>query len=109
MRNNIEAEVRALAVQMQSSAIGYQEAMERFEAAYVGAAVQECEGNQCKAASLLGIHRNTVTRILARSRRWVCVYRLSTGRMWPRQILGESDQAACCESQDNEHADRLRA
>jgi regulatory Fis family protein len=100
MRSNVTPEIHKLAVQMLTSGIGYHEALERFEAGYVREAVRSCNGNQCEAANAMGIHRNTVSRILARSRQWIVVWRLSTGRVWPREYLGEIGQAVASESAD---------
>lgn len=33
-----------------------------YEAEVINAAISECCGNQCKAAELLGMHRNTLSR-----------------------------------------------
>jgi hypothetical protein len=87
MRSNVNIQLRNLATQMHSSRIGYQEAMERFEAEFVSEAVRSSGGNQCKAAETLG------------SRRWFVVWRLSSGRVWPRELLNDEGQALATESE----------
>lgn len=106
MRRSVSAELELMASQMLSSGIPIAEAVERFEAAYVRESVRHHGGNQCRAAIDLGIHRNTLSRILGRGKRWIAVYRLSTGRVWPREPVDEESQACLTES---DIADRLSA
>lgn len=47
--------------------VGLEEAVQAFEARYVRAAVTRSQGNLSHAASLLGIHRNTLRHKLKRN------------------------------------------
>jgi DNA-binding NtrC family response regulator len=47
--------------------VGLEEAVQAFEARYVREAVVRSQGNLSQAASLLGIHRNTVRNKLKRN------------------------------------------
>lgn len=46
----------------------YREAVRLFREQYVMDAVKRCKGNQCQAAKELGMHRNSVLRIVEGSR-----------------------------------------
>ncbi len=48
---------------MHKSGILYAEAVREFRKAFIVAALRETNGNQSKAARVLGMHRNTLTRI----------------------------------------------
>jgi DNA-binding NtrC family response regulator len=49
---------------MVSRGILLDEAVEEFEKKFIKAAMEGAGGNQCRAAKLLGIHRNTLSRKL---------------------------------------------
>ena len=59
MKDQLEALIR----QMYSSNILYSEAVREFKKRFIITVLEENRGNQCKAARLLGIHRNSVRRI----------------------------------------------
>jgi len=51
--------------QMHSSGISYTEAVRQFKKRYILEVLAHHKGNQCKAATELGMHRNTLSRTLA--------------------------------------------
>ncbi|HZP25377.1 MAG TPA: helix-turn-helix domain-containing protein [Terriglobales bacterium] len=61
MRDQLEA----LVVQMFRSGITYSEGVCEFKKKFILTVLQDCNGNQCKAARLLGMHRNTLSRTIA--------------------------------------------
>ena len=48
--------------QMVESGMFFQDAVTEFESKYIRQVLQQCGGNQSKAAKALGIHRNTLGR-----------------------------------------------
>jgi DNA-binding NtrC family response regulator len=40
------------------------EAVKTFTRRFLMLTLKNCQGNQCKAAGVLGVHRNTVTRLM---------------------------------------------
>lgn len=58
-------QLEALVVQMFRSGITYSEAVCEFKKKFILTVLQDCNGNQCKAARLLGMHRNTLSRTIA--------------------------------------------
>ena len=61
MRDQLEA----LILQMYKSNILYSEAVREFKKRFILTVLQENNGNQCRAARQLGMHRNTLSRTLA--------------------------------------------
>lgn len=57
-------QLESLVSQMVSRGILLDEAVEEFEKKFIKAAMDGAGGNQCRAAKLLGIHRNTLSRKL---------------------------------------------
>ncbi len=57
-------QLESLVSQMVSRGILLDEAVEEFEKKFIKAAMEGAGGNQCRAAKLLGIHRNTLSRKL---------------------------------------------
>ena len=51
-------------MQMHKSGITYSEAVCEFKKLFILTVLQECKGNQCKAARQMGVHRNTLNRII---------------------------------------------
>ena len=49
-------------MQMYKSGITYSEAVCEFKKKFILTVLQDSKGNQCKAARLLGMHRNTLSR-----------------------------------------------
>jgi hypothetical protein len=55
----------ALITQMHSAGISYSESVRQFKRRYILEVLAHHKGNQCKAATELGMHRNTLSRTLA--------------------------------------------
>ena len=55
----------ALVLQMYKSNILYSEGVREFKKRFILTVLQDCKGNQCKAARQLGMHRNTLSRTIA--------------------------------------------
>jgi DNA-binding NtrC family response regulator len=51
-----------LVAEMVDRGIRYEEAQREFQKQFIAYVVAKCEGNRSKAAALLGVHRNTLTR-----------------------------------------------
>ena len=58
-------QLEALVMQMYKSGILYAEAVREFKKRFLLTVLQENQGNQCKAARQLGMHRNTLSRTIA--------------------------------------------
>ena len=58
-------QLEALILQMFKSGILYSEAVREFKKRFIITVLQENNGNQCKAARQLGMHRNTLSRTIA--------------------------------------------
>ena len=61
MRETMES----LVAEMIEKRIFLDEAIEVFEKKFIQAALEKARGNQSKAAGVLGVHRNTLSRKLA--------------------------------------------
>lgn len=61
----MKRELDALITQMHSAGIPYTDAMRQFKRRYILEVLAQHKGNQCKAATELGMHRNTLSRTLA--------------------------------------------
>ena len=61
-------QLEALVSQMSSRGILLEEALEEFEKKFIKAAMDGAGGNQSRAAKVLGIHRNTLSRKLEKFR-----------------------------------------
>ena len=61
MRDQLEA----LIAQMYESGILYNEAVREFKKRFILAVLQKNQGNQCRAARELGMHRNTLSRTIS--------------------------------------------
>ena len=58
-------QLESLVMQMYKSGILYSEAVREFKKRFIVTVLQENQGNQCKAARNLGMHRNTLSRTIA--------------------------------------------
>ena len=58
-------QLEALILQMYKSNILYSEAVREFKKRFILTVLQENQGNQCRAARQLGMHRNTLSRTMA--------------------------------------------
>lgn len=61
----VKDQLEALVKQMYASNILYSEAVREFKKRFILTVLQENNGNQCKAARQLGMHRNTLSRTIA--------------------------------------------
>ena len=60
----MKEQLEALVVQMVRSGIRYGEAVREFKKAFLTKVLVENRGNQCQAAKILGMHRNSLGRTL---------------------------------------------
>jgi Fis family transcriptional regulator len=58
----LKDQLEALIAQMVEQGIAYQDAVSEFEKRFIKRVLENANGNQCKAAMELGIHRNTLSR-----------------------------------------------
>ena len=61
----MKRELDALISQMYTAGISYADAIRQFKKRYILEVLAHHKGNQCKAATELGMHRNTLSRTLA--------------------------------------------
>ena len=57
-------QLEALILQMHKSGILYSEAVREFKKRFIQAVLEQNNGNQCRAARELGMHRNTLSRTI---------------------------------------------
>ena len=60
----MKAQLDALVMQMYKGGIQYHEAVREFQKVFIVTALRDQNGNQIKAARELGIHRNSLRRLL---------------------------------------------
>jgi DNA-binding NtrC family response regulator len=60
----VKRELDNLVTQMHAGGITYEEAVREFKRRFILEVLAGHRGNQCKAAKELGVHRNTLSRIL---------------------------------------------
>ena len=51
-----------LVTRMVEKGIHYEDALREFDRRFIVEVVDKCDGNLCKAADTLGVHRNTLSR-----------------------------------------------
>jgi DNA-binding NtrC family response regulator len=51
-----------LVTKMVEKGIHYEDALREFDRRFIAEVVDKCDGNLCKAADTLGVHRNTLSR-----------------------------------------------
>jgi Fis family transcriptional regulator len=61
----VRDQLAALVTQMYQSGILYSEAVREFKKRFILTVLEQNNGNQCKAARQLGMHRNTLSRTIA--------------------------------------------
>lgn len=61
-------QLESLVTQMVDRGILLEEALTEFERRFIKAAIDQAKGNQCRAARVLGIHRNTLSRKIEKLR-----------------------------------------
>ena len=62
----MKRELDSLVSQMHAGGITYDEAIREFKKRFILEVLAAHRGNQCKAAKELGMHRNTLSRTIAR-------------------------------------------
>jgi len=61
----VKEQLESLVLQMVRGGIRYGEAVREFKRAFLNKVLAENRGNQCQAAKVLGMHRNSLGRALA--------------------------------------------
>ncbi len=61
----MKRELDGLITQMHSAGVSYADAVRQFKRRFILEVLAKHKGNQCKAATELGMHRNTLSRTLA--------------------------------------------
>lgn len=61
----MKRELDSLVTQMHAGGITYEEAVREFKRRFILEVLASHRGNQCKAAQELGVHRNTLSRVLS--------------------------------------------
>jgi len=61
----VKDQLETLVHQMYNSGILYSEAVREFKKRFLLTVLQENQGNQCRAARQLGMHRNTLSRTIS--------------------------------------------
>jgi Fis family transcriptional regulator len=64
-RKPLKREMDTLVTQMHSAGMSYADSLRQFKRRYILQVLAHHKGNQCKAATELGMHRNTLSRTLA--------------------------------------------
>jgi Fis family transcriptional regulator, factor for inversion stimulation protein len=58
----VKDQLEGLVSQMVDRGILFEEAVGEFEKRFIKRILERADGNQCRAAKMLGIHRNTLSR-----------------------------------------------
>jgi len=58
----VKDQLEGLVSQMVERGILFDEAIREFEKRFIKRTLERAQGNQCRAAKMLGIHRNTLSR-----------------------------------------------
>jgi len=58
----VKDQLEGLVSQMVDRGILFEEAVGEFEKRFIKRTLERADGNQCRAAKMLGIHRNTLSR-----------------------------------------------
>ena len=64
----LREQLERLVDEMVSKGIRFEEAQREFEKRFIARILAKADGNLCKAADLLGMHRNTLSRKLTEHR-----------------------------------------
>ena len=76
----MRAELDALISEMHKGGILYGEAVREFSKTFIATVLRENNGNQSKAAGELGMHRNTLSRMVSALKLDVRAFRASSRR-----------------------------
>ena len=63
--NSFQRNVREAVQLFRHTHLSMHDAVVHFRAAFINVTLADCHGNQCQAAKLLGVHRNTLGREIA--------------------------------------------
>jgi len=64
----VREQLESLITEMVRRGIRYQDALREFEKRFLAEVLDQADGNVCRAADVLGIHRNTLSRKIAEHR-----------------------------------------
>ena len=64
----LREQLERLVDDMVSRGIRYEDAQREFEKRFIAHVLAKADGNMCRAADLLGMHRNTLSRKIAEHR-----------------------------------------
>jgi len=64
----LREELERLVDDMVTRGVRYEDAQREFEKRFIARVLAKADGNLCKAAGLLGMHRNTLSRKIAEYR-----------------------------------------
>ena len=64
----LHAQLDHLVLEMVSRGVQYEDAQREFEKRFITHVLTKADGNLCKAADLLGMHRNTLSRKISEYR-----------------------------------------
>jgi Fis family transcriptional regulator, factor for inversion stimulation protein len=79
----VKDQLEALVQQMYKSNILYSEAVREFKKRFIATVLEENNGNQCRAARQLAMHRNTLSRTISELKIDVSEFR-DSGKRPPR-------------------------
>ena len=65
---HLREQLERLVNDMVSRGIRYEDAQREFEKRYIAHVLAQADGNLCRAADLLGMHRNTLSRKITEHR-----------------------------------------
>lgn len=65
---HLREQLERLVNDMVSRGIRYEDAQREFEKRYIAHVLAQADGNLCRAADLLGMHRNTLSRKISEHR-----------------------------------------
>ena len=60
----MQEQLESVVLQMYKAGVGCFEAVREFQKAFILTVLKDQSGNQCKAAKILGMHRNTLRRAI---------------------------------------------
>jgi DNA-binding NtrC family response regulator len=61
----MKEQLERLVDEMVTKGVRYEDAQREFEKKFIAQVLSKAEGNLCRAADLLGMHRNTLSRKIA--------------------------------------------
>ena len=64
----MKEQLERLVDEMVTKGVRYEDAQREFEKKFISQVLQKADGNLCRAAEVLGMHRNTLSRKIAEYR-----------------------------------------